>query len=180
MFLTSVLLREGIGGVIGLGLLLGVPAPQWSETQAQTTLTPQGIIVATNQARSLAGQAAVVTSQSLQTAAQTKAEQMAMTGDFSHTLSSGQTPWSFITNAGYCYSAAAENLAIHYTSDTEVVAGWLASPSHRASLLNGRYQNIGIGIASGHWQGFDGYLVVQLFGTELHPMYQPYVAHCSS
>lgn len=58
---------------------------------------------------------------------------------------------------------AGENLAWGsgpYTAASAVVAMWLASPGHRANLLNPQYRWIGIGVARGTFQGQSGAAVV--------------------
>jgi uncharacterized protein YkwD len=56
----------------------------------------------------------------------------------------------------HVYGLAGENLAWgsgSYAGARSVVAMWLASPGHRANLLKPAYRRIGIGIASGAFQG---------------------------
>ena len=177
-----VFLRQRWIGFLTICSLLGVVGGWSLPVLAAPTpaLSVAGIVAAANHARTANGVQAIALSATLSTAAQAKAEAMAAAGDFAHTLSSGVTPWSFITNAGYCYKAAAENLAVHYTSDRAVVAGWMNSPTHRANLLGAQFEEVGVGIAQAEVQGHAGYLVVQLLGTELAPVYYPYVAHCSA
>ncbi len=43
------------------------------------------------------------------------------------------------------YRAVGENLAIGYSSADEVVAAWMTSPGHRANILNGAFQMLGVG-----------------------------------
>jgi uncharacterized protein YkwD len=60
--------------------------------------------------------------------------------------------------AGYDgWTALGEVLAAGPASPEQVVAGWLASPEHRARLLDPSFQEIGVGYyyrsdtAYGHW-----------------------------
>ena len=50
-------------------------------------------------------------------------------------------------------SIAAENLARGYTTADRTVAAWMASPGHRANILNRRLTRIGVGAvyARGQW-----------------------------
>jgi hypothetical protein len=43
---------------------------------------------------------------------------------------------------------------------------WMNSASHRANILNSAYEEIGIGIAQGSFQGKAATFVVQMFGTQ--------------
>ena len=56
-----------------------------------------------------------------------------------------------------------ENLAWGVGASAEargIVNGWLASPSHRANLLNARFQRVGLGFASGSFNGHAGATLV--------------------
>jgi len=56
-----------------------------------------------------------------------------------------------------------ENLAWgsgSYASARSIVRMWLASPAHRANLLRPGYSRIGLGVASGSFQGAAGATVV--------------------
>ena len=86
-------------------------------------------------------------------------------GYFSHNTPSGQTPWDLITASGYNYITAGENLAVNFTQAENVETAWMNSPDHRANILNKSYQNIGIGIAQGLYQGHQAIFVVQMFGA---------------
>ncbi|HYD91953.1 MAG TPA: CAP domain-containing protein, partial [Flavobacterium sp.] len=65
---------------------------------------------------------------------------------------------------------AGENLALQYTSSEEVQKAWMASPKHRANILNPNYEDVGYAIASGDFreagssQLYRGIIIVQLFG----------------
>ena len=55
-----------------------------------------------------------------------------------------------------------ENVAYGFDSGTTTTAAWMASPGHRANILEPRYRLIGVGAA----QGADGlWYVSQVFGT---------------
>jgi hypothetical protein len=103
-------------------------------------------------------------------AAQLKAEDMAARGYFAHQAPDGRTPWDWIESTGYEFLAAAENLAVGYPTDAELIAAWMHSEGHRHNLLNQKYTDIGIGIARGMYKGQDSLFVVQMFG-------KPRVAH---
>jgi uncharacterized protein YkwD len=47
------------------------------------------------------------------------------------------------------YSAAGENLAARYSTPEAVVAGWMASPGHKANILSTAYREIGVGFYQG-------------------------------
>ena len=98
-------------------------------------------------------------------AAQAKANNMALKGYFAHIDPDGKEPWAWIKEAGYDYQYAGENLAVRFGDSIEVERAWLASPTHRANLLDGRFTEVGIATAYGIYQGQPTTFVVQMFGT---------------
>ncbi len=71
---------------------------------------------------------------------------MATTGRFSHT---GFKNTNFVTReamAGY-HAPVAENIAWGYTMGPTTVNAWMASPGHRANMLNCRAKAVGVGVA---------------------------------
>lgn len=101
----------------------------------------------------------------LQTVAQLKAEDMIKNDYFAHTSPAGLAPWYWFAKAGYNYQYAGENLAIGFFDSDQVYQAWLNSPTHRANIINPRYQQMGTAVMSGF--GSDNTtIVVQVFGTE--------------
>ncbi len=100
----------------------------------------------------------------LDQAAQLKANDMAVNGYFAHNSPTGITPWYWFGQVGYLFTYAGENLAVHFSDSDEVVSAWMASPTHRANIVNSNYTEIGIGTARGIYQGYETVFVVQLFG----------------
>ena len=97
-------------------------------------------------------------------AAKKKAEDMAQKGYFAHTSPEGLTPWYWLFEAGYNFSAAGENLAVDFSDSEEVNRAWLNSPGHRANILNSKFTEIGIATARGIYNGRETTFVVQFFG----------------
>lgn len=100
----------------------------------------------------------------LAAAAELKAEDMAERGYFSHRSPEGLAPWHWLERVNYEYSYAGENLAINFLDSKDVNEAWMDSPTHRANILNGKYTEIGIGTASGIYQGQETTFIVQFFG----------------
>lgn len=100
----------------------------------------------------------------LERAAQLKADDMAANGYFAHNSPDGKTPWYWFEQVGYNYAAAGENLAVNFTDSKDVTEAWLASPTHRANIMNANYTEIGIATAKGKYKGKDAIFVVQEFG----------------
>lgn len=107
----------------------------------------------------------LATSTLLTQAAQLKVEDMARRSYFAHLTPDGYNFTYFLDQAGYEYKYAGENLAFDFTESRDVSQAWLASPGHRANLLNDRYTEIGIASATGMLNGKRGIFVAQFFGT---------------
>ena len=70
-------------------------------------------------------------------------------GRMSHTGSDGSDPGARISRTGYRWRSYRENVGVGYTDVRQVVAGWIASPEHRANLLADDVTQAGVGYAGG-------------------------------
>ena len=130
-----------------------------------STILPAVIVSETNDEREAEDLAPLIRSAVLDEAASMKAAHMAEHQYFAHFSPDGVSPWHWFDTADYPFVHAGENLAIYFTDSSEIVDAWMGSPTHRANILNGNYQEIGIGIAQGEYEGYATVYVVQLFGT---------------
>ncbi len=130
-----------------------------------SAITVENIISLTNQSRQDYKLGTLTENGLLNNAAQSKADDMLKNGYFSHNAPDGKTPWDFITKAGYSYLSAGENLAVNFTEAENVETAWMNSPGHKANIVNKNFEEIGIGIAQGEYQGHTAIFVVQMFGT---------------
>jgi uncharacterized protein YkwD len=104
----------------------------------------------TNAARQQAGLEPLTLSPQLSAAAQSYTQVLASGACFDHTCGELPNFADRIGQAGYTgWTALAENIAAGYPSPEAVVAGWLASPGHRANILSPWYTEIGVGVVSG-------------------------------
>ena len=120
----------------------------------------------TNEARLEAGLSPLSEHEELNHAAQLKADHMAEYGYFAHYSPDGSSPWRWFREAGYDYAYAGENLAVRFSDSRRVVKAWLDSPSHRANILNEKYEHVGFATARGMYKGSETVFVVQLFGAD--------------
>jgi uncharacterized protein YkwD len=81
----------------------------------------------------------------LRCAARKHSKDMGVKDFFSHTGSNGSTPWDRIKKSGYTYTQAAENIAWGYTTPSDVVKGWMASPGHCTNIMNKTLKHLGVG-----------------------------------
>jgi uncharacterized protein YkwD len=92
-------------------------------------------------------------SQKLNEAAAGHARDMARRKYFEHRGKDGSQPKDRVLRAGYQPRLTGENIAYGPESAEEVVAGWLASPGHCENIMDPRFQNIGVGLATGKKRG---------------------------
>jgi hypothetical protein len=98
-------------------------------------------------------------------AAQLKAEDMASRSYFSHEGPAGEAPWTWFDKVGYKYVYAGENLALDFFDSSAVNQAWMNSPKHRDNILDKNFTDIGVGMATGQFEGRESVFIVQFFGS---------------
>jgi uncharacterized protein YkwD len=109
-----------------------------------TTLMSQ-VVTMTNQQRNAAGCGGLDVDQDLIVASERQSWYMARTRNFSHLGWGGSTFVARARVAGYLRPAG-ENIAWGYATAQEVMDAWMASPGHRANILNCATKSIGTGV----------------------------------
>lgn len=122
------------------------------------------IVSMVNLEREKTGKSTVYESLALSEAAEDKLQDMFSKDYWDHTGPNGETAWRFITNKGYQYELAGENLARGFSSSEEVMRAWMKSPTHRDNILNPRFQEIGLAVGSGKINNVTTTVIVQFFG----------------
>ncbi len=119
-----------------------------------------------NRTRADAGCSALTYNTTLAQVAQIHTQDMASRDFFSHTGSDGRDSAQRVRDAGYRYRMTAENLIAGIASPEEAVAHWMASPGHRANLLNCDLRETGIGYVDDPNDKLNyGVYWTQVFGT---------------
>ncbi|HEV2339483.1 MAG TPA: CAP domain-containing protein [Patescibacteria group bacterium] len=132
-------------------------------------ISAQDLLNLTNQDRIQAGDSPLTIDSQLTQAAAGKAEDMFFHNYWAHVSPTGVTPWQFITDAGYHYTTAGENLARGYTTASDVITAWMNSPEHRANMLSKNYTNVGFAVQQGTLTGDNNtVLVVEMFGSRTY------------
>ena len=149
-----------LGKIFTLALLF-VTFP--SEAQF-STVTANRIIELTNKERQAAGLPVLMHSVVLDNSALLKSQDMLANNYFAHNSPTDVSPWEWFKQAGYNYTYAGENLAMNFSEAEEAMTAWMASPTHKANILNANYDEIGISVAVGKIDGRETTLVVQHFG----------------
>jgi uncharacterized protein YkwD len=124
-------------------------AKKASRSSSGKTSFQSQVVKLTNKERAKAGCKALKSNTALKTAAQKHSADMAKKNYFSHTGKDGRSPFDRMTDAGYAFSAAAENIAAGQRTPGDVVEGWMNSEGHKANILNCTYTEIGVGYAKG-------------------------------
>jgi uncharacterized protein YkwD len=123
------------------------------------------------------GESALRPDARLEQAAQAHTEDMALTDYFEHVSPTGGTLLSRVRAAGYVHGAQmgyaiGENLGfgtLWLATPRAIVAAWMASPGHRANILDASFRDTGIGVSADPpaslAQGQAGALYTQDFGV---------------
>ena len=128
-------------------------------------VTVEGVIERTNYERQTNSIPGLVESSQLDSSAQMKANDILARQYFEHTSPDGKTVSDLVGEAGYSYVRVGENLALgDFGGEVDLLTAWMNSPGHRANILDSRFQDIGVGIAYGNYQGRYVLVAVQHFG----------------
>ena len=109
-----------------------------------------------NRERAGQGESALSADPHMACAAQAHSEDMASADYFDHVGPRGDTPASRLRGCGYFAGARlgyeiGENIAwgtLWLATPHAIVAAWMASPGHRANILDARYRDTAIGVSA--------------------------------
>jgi len=102
---------------------------------------------AVNAERSNEGLGALCYNDKLINAAQIHSDDMAGGNFLSHDGSDGSSPFERITDAGFSWNYAAENIAQGQQTVESVMTAWMNSSGHRANILSSSSKYFGLGLA---------------------------------
>ena len=139
-------------------------------------LSRAGIIAETNrQRRVVAGLAALTENSILNKGAEQKLQDLFAKQYFEHISPSGIGPAELAKSVGYEYIVIGENLALgNFEGNQALVDAWMASPGHRANILNTRYREIGVAVGEGTYEGRKVWIGVQEFGLSFSSCPSPH------
>jgi uncharacterized protein YkwD len=157
-------------------VVLSIAAPAIAGPSLAAAPTARSVLVAINAVRARHGLRALHTSRQLTAAADEHTLDMDRHGYFRHTSFDGTPFWKrvlqFYPSAGYRAWGAGENLlwATAGISADQAVRLWMASPGHRANILNPRWREIGVSsrsfaAAPGTFHGDDVTIITTDFGA---------------
>jgi uncharacterized protein YkwD len=158
-------LRFPLAWAVATWLLIAGATRAESPSPSAATRLEAELLTASNAARAEHGLPALQADPGLARAARAHAAENAARGVLDHGSPdpARDTPLERIGLAGVALVEVGENLALMPGSDVaaEAVRGWLASPPHRANLLDPDFTHVGFGAADGP----GGVYVAQLFGA---------------
>lgn len=148
------------------GQVMAPPPLISSRESVNAQLSIAGVISRTNTQRQQHGSLPALKENSkLDEAATVKLKDMFAQQYFEHTSPEGKGPADLAKSVGYEYIAVGENLALgNFENDSVLVQDWMDSPGHRANILNTSYEEIGVAVGQGKYQGKTVWLAVQEFG----------------
>ena len=130
-----------------------------------SSISASDLLADTNIQRAQSSLPGLTVNTSLSSAAFAKAKDMFANNYWAHVSPTGITPWKWLGDAGYNYDVAGENLAKNYPTAQATVDAWMASPTHRANILNTKYQDVGFAVVDGTLDGRPTTLVVVYYGA---------------
>src|SRR5205807_9931988 len=113
------------------------------------------VVCRVNHERAVNGEAPLAVDSRLAAAAESHASEMISADYFAHVSPSGVTPVDRIRATGYIPGpeygyVIGENLAwgtLSLSTPRAIVAAWMASPEHRANILESRYASTAVAVA---------------------------------
>ncbi|MHB8235733.1 MAG: CAP domain-containing protein [Solirubrobacteraceae bacterium] len=154
---------------------------QLRPSAANLALVRAATLCLINRERTSRGESALRADADLTAAAQNHSSDMSSGDYFEHDGRHGDTPLSRMRAAGYIFSshigyAVGENIAwatLWMASPKAIVAGWMASPGHRANILDATFKDTGIGVSphplASLARGQAGAIYTQDFGRIIRP-----------
>lgn len=117
----------------------------------------------------VAGLPALKENPKLDNTAEQKLKDMFTNQYFEHISPNGVGASDLASESGYNYILIGENLALgNFKDEKNLLDAWMASPGHRANILNTHYTEIGVAVGRGMFNGEDTWLAVQHFGAPIN------------
>jgi uncharacterized protein YkwD len=150
---SRTLLALVVGGIAALAFSPGAVSSDHA-SQAQLSRQEASLLNAINRTRARHGRRLLRVSSPLQRAARSHSSAMLRTGNFDH------GDWyRRLRRHGARAQTLGENIAWGVGSAGTagaIVRMWLASPPHRATLLDRAFRYVGVGVATGSFSGYAG------------------------
>lgn len=140
----------------------------------QASANEQFMLELINKSRKASGLQPLAMDSDLNTAAELHTAYQISVNKLTHTGSGGTTAYTRMVNAGFDFNGSStwgENVGWQsitgtssYQDELTRIHDWLMnSPGHRANLLNGSFREVGLGFATGTFQGYNSAVVTEDF-----------------
>jgi uncharacterized protein YkwD len=129
-------------------VLVAASAPIGVPARAADPALRQAVLAEVNAFRAREGLPPLRLEERLSQAALAHSADMLARGQLSHDGGDGSKPWDRVQRHGYRWRAVRENVAAGQATAAEVVAGWIASPGHRANMVARDVTEVGVGFAA--------------------------------
>ncbi len=128
-------------------------------------LSGAGVFNFTNKNRAKENLPSLARNSLLDAAAILKMNDMFKRGYFKHISPDGKGIVDLAKSVGYQFVSVGENLALgNFGGDEALVDAWMASPGHRENIMKPNFQEIGIAVGQGMFNGKKTWIAVQEFG----------------
>lgn len=150
------------------------PPPLKVEKEGEGFLTKEGVIFWTNFQRKNFGPLPLKENDLLNQSAKLKLNDMFENQYFAHISPEGLELKDLAEKVGYEFIVIGENLAMgNFKDDKDLVLAWMESPGHRENILNEKYQEIGVAVGQGIFEGKKVWIAVQHFGKPISACPKP-------
>lgn len=150
------------------------PPPLKIQKEGEGFLTKEGVIYWTNVQRKNYGLLPLKENEFLNQSAELKLNDMFKKQYFAHTSPEGIELKDLVKKVGYEFILIGENLAMgNFKNDENLVLAWMESEGHRENILNEKYQEIGVAVGQGIFEGKKVWIAVQHFGKPISACPQP-------
>lgn len=143
---------------------LSFPAHAWLSSDILAEQSKK-IIALTNNIRKELNISPLQENQVLNQAALNKAQDMLVDQYFAHVSPDDRALRHWLYDLKYNFKFAGENLAIGFSDANNVVAAWKESPTHYSNIIDPDFTEIGVGVVSGDYNGYETTLIAQYFGN---------------
>ncbi|MDQ7086231.1 MAG: CAP domain-containing protein [Sulfurovum sp.] len=93
----------------------------------------------------------IVWSPTVESATRIHSDDMYRNDFFEHTGSDGSSAGDRLSRVGYNWQTYGENIALGYTSEASVIAGWLGSAGHCSNIMSPTFQEMGLSRVGSYW-----------------------------
>lgn len=142
----------------------------WTSPSDRAHLTADGVLSETNTHRLIAANLPPLRANAqLDVIAEERLQDMFQKQYFEHINPQGEGASDIAEEINYQYIAIGENIALgNFEDDKVLVQAWMDSPGHRANILNTKFTEIGVSVATGTYEGRKTWIGVQVFGKPVH------------